>query len=156
MKGTKPETEVIGRKEWAVFPDLQFGPVEAKIDTGAYTTALHCNDLRLINEDGKIILTFKMLEPEHPDYEKQVQKFEHFSVKTIKNSFGDSEKRYIIKTRIRMGKRKLITTLSLTDRGGMRYPVLIGRKLLRNRFTVNVAEEFMLPQPSLRKLKKRI
>ena len=154
MKETRPEPQVIGRKEWVTFPDFNFGPVEAKIDTGAYTSALHCNDIRVVTTDGIMYLTFKLLDPEHADYNTKIEKFEHFSVKTIKNSFGDSEKRYIIKTRIRIGRRRILTSLSLTDRGGMRYPVLLGRKLLRKRFIVDVGSTYLLPQPTRYKKKK--
>jgi len=36
---------IIGRKEIVSFPMLDLIDLEAKIDTGAYTSALHCKDI---------------------------------------------------------------------------------------------------------------
>lgn len=135
---------LIGRKEKVSFPDLGIYDIEAKIDTGAYTSALHCHDLSVINVNGKKVLQFKILDPSHPEYIPQAHSFLEYEQKEIKNSFGDSEMRYIVKTRIRIGKRLIKTSMSLSDRAAMRFPVLIGRKLLKNRFVVDVAEEYLL------------
>ncbi|CAN5509786.1 ATP-dependent zinc protease [soil metagenome] len=129
------EKIVIGRQELIDFPELGLFGILAKIDTGAYTTALHCHDIR--EENGK--LYFKLLDPSHPDYTAKELSFSDFFQKEIKNSFGESEKRYIIKTVIRVGSKRIKSVISLTDRGSMRYPVLIGRKLLRNKFIVDVS-----------------
>lgn len=125
----------IGRRESVSFPELGLYNIVAKIDTGAYTTALHCHDIR--EENG--VLYFKLLDPTHPEYNEQEQKFSVFSQKEIKNSFGEVEKRYIIKTVIKIGRKRINSVISLTDRANMRYPVLIGRKLLKNKFVVDVS-----------------
>lgn len=129
------EKLIIGRREEVDFPELGLYGITAKIDTGAYTTALHCHD---IQETGGV-LQFKLLDPSHPEYNEQVQAFTEFTQKGIKNSFGEIEKRYIIKTSIKIGERRIKAVISLSDRGKMRYPVLIGRKLLKNRFIVDVS-----------------
>ena len=134
------EKPLIGRREYIDFPELGLFGITAKVDTGAYTTALHCHDIR--EENG--VLYFKVLDPSHPDYNEKEQKFTSYSQKEIKNSFGEIEKRYIIKTIIRMGKKRIKSVISLTDRGNMRYPVLIGRKLLKNKFIVDVGLVFTL------------
>jgi hypothetical protein len=67
-----------------------------------------------------------------------IYNFDEFSKKKIKNSFGEMEERYIIKTQIILGKKKIRTSVSLSDRENMRYPVLIGRKLLKGKFIVDV------------------
>jgi hypothetical protein len=125
----------VGRRELVGFPELGLYNLQAKVDTGAYTTALHCHDIR--EENG--ILYFKLLDPTHPDYNQQEQKFTEYSQKEIKNSFGEVEKRFIIKTVVKIGSKRIKSVISLTDRGNMRYPVLIGRKLLKNRFIVDVS-----------------
>lgn len=129
------EKLIIGRREEIDFPDLGLFGIIAKIDTGAYTTALHCHDIK--EKNG--VLHFKLLDPSHPEYNEQDQKFTEYSQKEIKNSFGEIERRYIIKTIIQMGEKRIKAVVSLSDRGNMRYPVLIGRKLLKNRFIVDVA-----------------
>jgi hypothetical protein len=89
-------------------------------------------------KDDKKILCFKLFDQSHPEYFEKVHEFEEFSQKMIKNSFGEIEERYIIKTLVKVGKKKIVSTLSLSDREGMRYPVLIGRRLLAGKFIVDV------------------
>ena len=135
---------VIGRRERISFPELNLFDIEAKVDTGAYSTTIHCHDVEVKNIEGKQVLCFKLLDPEHAEYTDKEQRFEVFQLKTFKNSFGEQEDRYVVQTLIKLGKRKVRGTVSLTSRANMRYPVLIGRKLLKDRFIVNVAEEQLL------------
>ncbi len=144
MKGAGKSLSVIGRRERVSFPEMNLYDVEAKIDTGAYTTTIHCHDVKVCEINSKRVLSFKLLDPEHTNYCNSEQIFENFKIKTFKNSFGDQEDRYVIKTLIVLGKRRVRSTVSLTSRANMRYPVLIGRKLLKHRFIVNVAEENIL------------
>lgn len=130
------EKLIIGRREQVDFPELGLFDITAKVDTGAYTSALHCCDIREV--DG--VLYFKLLAPSHPEYTSLELKFTSYYQKEIKNSFGEIEKRYIIKTAVRLGPKRIKAIISLSDRGKMRYPVLIGRKLLKNRFIVDVSE----------------
>lgn len=129
---SKPHTlKIIGRREYVHFPLLGIEHVEAKIDTGAYTCAIDCNHIELKTEGDKKLLSFRL-------FNNQTYSVEEFSRKKIKNSFGEMEERYIIKTLITIGHKKIKTTISLSDRGNMRYPVLIGRRLLKGKFIIDV------------------
>jgi hypothetical protein len=125
----------VGRREQVDFLELGLLDITAKIDTGAYTTVLHCHDIREMNG----VLYFKLLDPTHPEYNYQENSAKEYFKKEFKNSFGESEKRYVIKSQIKLGKRKIRSLVSLTDRANMRYPVLIGRRLLKNKFVVDVS-----------------
>jgi hypothetical protein len=131
MLPINPKIKLIGRREFVDFPLLEINKVEAKIDTGAYTCAIHCNNIILKTKEGKQVLTFQLLDD-------RVYQFEEFTRKKIKNSFGEMEERYIIKTLIVIGRKKIKTTISLSDRESMRYPVLIGRRLLKGKFIIDV------------------
>lgn len=143
------EKQLIGRREVIAFPELGLYEITAKVDTGAYTTALHCHDI--YEKNGA--LYFKLLDPSHPDYNRQEHIVAEYSQKEIKNSFGEVEKRYIIKTVIKIGRRRIKSLISLTDRGNMRYPVLLGRKLLKNRYIVDVALLNNIPPSKIKKTK---
>jgi hypothetical protein len=123
--------KIIGRREYVTFPLLNINDVEAKIDTGAYTCAIDCNHIELKIVQKKNILSFRL-------FNNQVYTVEDFTRKKIKNSFGEMEERYVIKTLISIGRKKIKTTISLSDRGNMRYPVLIGRRLLKGKFIIDV------------------
>lgn len=124
---------LIGRREYISFPLLGLYNVEAKIDTGAYTSSLHCENIYLKYENSVSILYFTF------DKEKATSfRFEDFEKKNIKNSFGEMEERYVIKTIIQIANKKIITKISLSNRDNMRYPVLIGRRLLKRKFIIDV------------------
>lgn len=130
---------VLGRIERVSFPELDLYNLEAKIDTGAYSTAIHCEDICIVNFDDIPTLCFTLLDPEHPDYNHKEIRFTEFELKPFKSSFGETEERYVIKTLIQIGTKKIRTKVSLTSRLNMRYPILVGRKLLKNRFLVDVS-----------------
>ncbi len=123
--------------EVANFPDLELTNVEAKIDTGAYTSALHCKDIRLIETERGTMLSFCVIEPGGLLTRRVYS--DTFTQRTIRNSFGVAEKRYVIKTKIVLFGQTIHAEFTLADREQMRYPVLLGRKLLRNRFIVDVS-----------------
>lgn len=133
MLTNESKIKLIGRREHVSFPLLNISKVEAKIDTGAYTCAIHCKNILLKTNNDKSVLTFQLLDD-------TIYSFDEFSKKKIKNSFGEMEERYIIKTVIVIGKKRIKSTLSLSDRESMRYPVLIGRRLLRGKFIVDVSK----------------
>ena len=138
MLTKKNSLKLIGRREFVDFPLLGVYNVEAKIDTGAYTSAIHCKNISVINENNKCVLCFDLaLDNKKP---QRSLRFEEFTQKKIKNSFGEMEERYIIKTLIVIGGKKIKSTVSLSDRESMRYPVLIGRKLVRGKFIIDVQQ----------------
>jgi hypothetical protein len=47
--------------------------------------------------------------------------------------------RYFIKCKIELLGRKIVTEFSLTERKGMRFPILLGRKLLNKRFIIDTS-----------------
>jgi len=136
VSGERPK-QVIGFADRLDFPDLGWNDIEAKIDTGAYTSALHCTDVKLVPHGDSFRLRFTLV-GERGQKKKQFVT-DLFQYKTIKNSFGQSEKRFVIQTRVLIMGRLIRAEFSLANRGTMRYPVLLGRKLLRNKFVVDVS-----------------
>ena len=71
---------LIGRREKVSFPDLHLLGINAKVDTGAYTTALHCHEIEVRPEGGKDVLYFKNKQYKEGAY-YQVTKNPYSSVK---------------------------------------------------------------------------
>lgn len=129
--------EIIGRSDRVDLPGLGLSDIHAKIDTGAYTSSLHCH--HAIVKDG--VLEFILLDEEHPEFTGTKFSFKEFTQREIKNSFGEAEARYIIKTTVRILKRTIKTEFSLSNRGSMKFPVLLGRKTLRKKFIIDVSQK---------------
>lgn len=131
--------QVIGYSDRVDFPDFGLVDIAVKIDTGAYTSALHCTDVRLVQDRDRTRLRFTLASGQ-PGRRKQFMT-DSYQYKTIKNSFGQAEKRFVIHTRVVILGRIIRAEFSLANRGTMRFPVLLGRKLLRNKFIVDVAQK---------------
>ncbi|WP_338769579.1 RimK/LysX family protein [Bernardetia sp. ABR2-2B] len=143
--------EIIGRVESVGLTDLGVPVIDAKTDTGAYTSSLHCHNIRVVEEEEKQFLCFSMLDPTHEDYQEKEYRLEEFSQKKVRSSNGITQTRYKIRTRIRIGRSDYKTDFTLTDRKSMRYPILLGRKLLSKRFLVDCSQTYMLPLPKKKK-----
>ncbi|WP_291724910.1 ATP-dependent zinc protease [Bernardetia sp.] len=143
--------EIIGRVEEVGLTDLGVPSIDAKTDTGAYTSSLHCHNIRIEEEDGKQLLCFSILDPTHESYQDKEYRLEEFSQKKVRSSNGITQTRYKIRTPIRIGRSDYKTDFTLTNRGNMRYPILLGRKLLSGRFLVDCAHKYLLPLPKMKK-----
>jgi hypothetical protein len=130
--------KIIGRRDRIDLPGLGYRNIKAKVDTGAYGSALHCSEMKVVRRNGRNWLSFLLLDPEHPEFREEVHFAEHFSEKVVKNSSGEGEQRYIIRTEVVIFGKSIPTEFSLTDRRDMKYPILLGRKFLRKRFIVDV------------------
>ena len=135
----KKQRLVIGRKDKVDFPKLGLSNVDAKVDTGAFTSSIHCRNLKVIDRGGEKHIRFSPVNPSQPSYNKVLTR-PIYGKRSVKNSFGQIDKRYIIKTHISLFGERFEIELSLTDRSKMDYPVLLGRKLLDKRFIVDVSQ----------------
>ena len=108
--------------------------IHAKIDTGAYTCSLHSHQAQVV--DGN--LEFVLLDEEHPEFTGMKFVFPEFEIRNIKNSFGEVEKRFVIVTTIKIYGEEITAEFSLSKRGSLKFPILIGRKILRDRFLIDV------------------
>ena len=132
---------IIGRLEYISLPELGFNDIEAKIDTGAYSSSIHCDTI-VINEDNTV--SFKLLDNSHPDYHERAIVLPIHTLKRVKSSNGQVQERVAIKTKMTMGKKSYSVVLSLTDRKEMKYPMLIGRTELNKRFLVDTSLQYQL------------
>lgn len=136
---TKP---VIGRVEKIGFPGWGIYNLDAKVDTGAYTSSLHCHNVEQFQKDNEDWVRFNVLDPDHPEYEKEAFSSKVYDIRTIKSSNGLSEKRYVIKQKVIFCNRERVIELSLADRSAMRFPVLLGRKFL-DKFLIDISKKYL-------------
>jgi hypothetical protein len=128
---------ILGRYDRVDLPDLGLYNIHAKVDTGAYTCSLHCSKAGIVNNK----LEFVLLDEEHPEFTGMKFVFDQFEKRDIKNSFGEVEQRFVIVTTIRIFNEDIRAEFSLSNRGLLKFPILIGRKILRDRFLIDVKKK---------------
>lgn len=132
---------VIGRLELVDLPDLGIERIEAKIDTGAFTSSLHCHKIHIFEKNNTKYVRFNLLDPAHPAYNEKLFELVIHDIRPVKSSNGISEDRVFIKTMIRFFDTDFEIQFSLTDRSEMKYPLLVGRKFLKGKFLVDVSKK---------------
>lgn len=121
-------------------PSLGLFDLECKIDTGAYTSTIHCSKVSVVIENGKEQLNFCVLDRLHPQFNDVVHTADEFSVKRVRSSNGILEERYAVKTKAVLFGRSFPITFTLSNRKKMRFPVLLGRKFINRKFLVDVSQ----------------
>ena len=152
----KKKKRTIGYKDFVDFPVLKCRNVACKIDTGAYTSSIHCNQIKIIVDENKQEwLSFHLLDISHPAYNKTEFRTSSFKTKAVRSSNGEQEIRFLIVAVLRLFGRSFEAEFTLADRGDMRFPVLLGRKLLKKRFIVDTARINLSYKKKTRKLAKK-
>ncbi len=126
----------VGSFEIVDLPVLGVHSEIAKIDTGAYSGALHCTEIRVVRRGmlRKRILKFTPLG--NPKLATETDTF----IKTyVRSATGHRIKRYIIDTTITIQNKTYPIRIGLSDRSDLKRAVLIGRRFLReNNLLVDV------------------
>lgn len=131
---------VIGRTEIVDLPELGLYNIKAKIDTGATTSVLHCEDFEIFEKDGQRYIRAHIREDVENE-EVLTLSFPIHKERVVKSSFGQTETRHIFLTKIRMFDRLYDIKLSLRDRSSMSYPMLLGRNFISRKFLVDVSKK---------------
>lgn len=131
--------KIIGKKELISILDLELYDLDAKVDTGADSNALHCDDIEI--KDG--FVHFTLLDETHPSYHGKRMSIPLYKIKKVKSSNGQIQQRPFIKVSVEFFGKKYKTVISLTNRADMKYPMLIGRRFLSGKFLVDVSQEFL-------------
>ena len=129
---------IIGRSEPIAFIGYEkLATIPAKIDTGAYRSAVHADNIYL-DDAGHLHFT---LFGNHPTCANCATEIitDKFTKASISNSFGDTEERYEVVLKVKVGAKVFKESFTLANRSKKIYPILIGRKLLNGRFLIDPA-----------------
>lgn len=133
--------EVIGYIEAIDLPELELFGLDAKIDTGADSCSIHCDEIS-INSDGDTV-TFLLHDDIHSSYHGKKITFPIAKRKKVKSSNGKSEERIFINSLLKLGCKTYQAEISLSNRENMKYPMLIGRRFMSHRYLVDVSRKFI-------------
>lgn len=137
--------QIIGRVENAFLklsgPEQIKLKLKARIDTGAGLSSMHAQELVSFERDGKPWVRFAVLKPKTSEpvfFERPVRRYV-----SIKQLGGNYQKRPIVGMALVLGDIEETVDVTLTDRSGYVYQVLIGRNFLRDRAVVDVSRKFI-------------
>ncbi len=135
----------LGWIEWAW---LQPGSikVKTKLDTGAKTSSIHAEDIESFERDDEVWVRFRIplsQRPDDSDHGADVHLERPVIRETrIKEHERDSVTRYVVEMDLCIGGMTFTTPMTLADRGGFNYPLLLGRSALKGRTVIDPARTF--------------
>ena len=138
----------IGWSEYIEFPDWDIHALKAKVDTGARTSALHVEDLRLLSPTW--VEFYVVLATTGPRHRRRVHA-EVVKWAKVRSSNGDYKRRCFVKTHVKIGTTLKEIEISLVSREKMMFRMLLGRKALERDFVVDVSKRSLLGKPKPRK-----
>ncbi len=141
---TAKEPFTVGWREWAGLPDLRVDAIKAKIDTGARTSALHAYSIEPFRRGGVLWLRFELQPMQRSQKLRVACEARAIDERTVRNSGGGVEKRYIITTLLKLGKEAWPIELALANRDQMGFRMLLGRTALESRALIEPGRSFLL------------
>lgn len=134
---------LVGAIEECDLPELNITALTVRVDTGAKTSSIHVDNIEPQQRDNELWVSFDI----HPDIHN-VSTVVRRSAKVkekriIKSSNADKEKRFVVETTICLGSHHWPIELTLTDRSGMTYLMLLGREAMKERVLVDPSKEYL-------------
>lgn len=133
----KKRALILGSFEVVTLPQFNLSDVVAKIDTGAYSGAVHCTDIKVMRRG---VMRKRILQFTPAGNPKLRTETDTFIKKYVRSSSGHRVARYLIPTEIIIAGQSYKAVIGISDRSDMKKQVLIGRRFLReNNMLVDVS-----------------
>jgi len=129
------EAVTVGWRETVALPEFGIERIRAKIDTGARSSSLHVDRQWRLQRDGQPWVGFEI----RPRLGAEVVTVEAQLVdeRDVIDSGGHRVCRPFIRARMLLADVEREIELNLADRRGMRFPMLLGRQAMQERFIVD-------------------
>lgn len=152
---SNPVTEVVqedgkmllGQNEWIYLP-AQNLVLAARIDSGANTSSLHAINLLQFERDGKTWVRFEtpyQIEKGQPASRVEIEAQVVRKV-TVTQASG-SETRPVVSLPLQLGTLSQNIEFTLTDRGKLTFPVLLGRRFFMDIAVIDVSKAYVQGKP---------
>lgn len=124
----KTDRITLGSFEQVSLPQLGLQDIIAKVDTGAFSGAIHCTDIKIVRRG---VLRKRVLVFTPAGRPKLATETDTFIKKHVRSATGHRVQRYLIQTTITIKGTSYPVEIGLSDRSDMKYQVLLGRRFLR-------------------------
>ncbi|RRQ23775.1 hypothetical protein D5687_05785 [Guyparkeria sp. SCN-R1] len=133
------EKEIFGYLEDVKVMELGW-VMEAKLDTGATTSSIDAREIEPFEKDDEDWVRFKVVDRD-TGTEKWLERPVERTVK-IKRHEGKPDTRYVVDLTICVDSTEIEEEVTLNNRDGFNYPVLVGRNHMAGRIIVDPGERF--------------
>lgn len=141
---------LIGRREYVEFPDWGVRRVRAKIDTGAYSSALDVAGYELLQTADGPVVELRLIPNRRRPGAVRVVQAPVVGFTTVRSTTGCVQRRPVISALVRIGPVTRRIRLTVTDRSCMRCRMLLGREALAGAFVVDVqVKDLLAKTPAL-------
>lgn len=135
---------IVGSEEWCSFPGLGIPAIKARVDSGAKTSSIHAFNIHSFRRNEEMWVSFEVHPIQHNRRIVVRCELPVVDRRNVKSSTGVSEKRYVVKTAMKLGEKNWEVELTLANRDSMGYRMLLGREAMIGRALVDPAESFLL------------
>lgn len=113
---------IVGCVEKVSIPAFGIENILAKVDTGAYSGVLHCEEIRVMNGVLLFIPAGQATTVEITDFEQR----------HVRSAHGHMKERYLVPITMEIQGKRFTTMIGIDNRSAMKYDMLLGRRFLRD------------------------
>lgn len=139
--------KTIGWREWVGLPGLDTQWIKAKIDTGARSSSLHAFDVQSFERDGASWVRFSVHPWQRSNADAHTVETPVLDWRSVRSSSGQSDRRPVIRTGLRIGSTTHDVEITLARRDEMGFRMLVGREALRRRYLVDAGRSYLAGKP---------
>ncbi|MFT4590421.1 MAG: hypothetical protein ACI9VS_003471 [Candidatus Binatia bacterium] len=128
---------IIGWTEYIDFPQWEIVGLEAKVDTGARTSAIHVENLEAISHDR---VRFEIMTGRKRPFRRKSVESKILKWARVRSSTGVYTERCFVRAQVKIGPIVKNIEVSLVCRGTMQFRMLLGRTAIEHDFLVDVSK----------------
>ena len=150
-----PEVVILGWKEIAALPEWGIDALKVKLDTGAKSSALHVENLRDADHGGPVpwpetdgqkgnlpMVVFEIPLSRVDGGASVTVEAPVVGYRSLRDTRARPERRPVVRTRLCCGGIDEVIDVTLTNRSGMLYRMILGRRALQDRALVDPGRAF--------------
>lgn len=145
-----PVKHTIGWTEYIDFPQWEIVGLEAKVDTGARTSAIHVENLEAISHD---CVRFEIMTGRKRPFRRKAVECRILKWARVRSSTGVYTERCFVRALVKVGPVVKSIEVSLVSREKMQFRMLLGRTAIEHDFVVDVSKRKVITSRPKKKKK---